>query len=125
MASEREVEQVRKDPGRWRSLLQQLLQRGDDVAPRHLVILDSLHLKRRWLEELSFSQADWLLDIRDDIVIVTQYRNLSIRYLLNCCYQNHLGLDEDDEEWVLNLHNERRVSLRKDEARHLYALLNN
>lgn len=87
-----------------------------------MVLLDSLAEKQHRLEELSYRQAEWLLDIRDEIQTVTEYRHCSVQYLLRCCYENRLSLDEDDEEWVFELRNSGRTTVRKYEARRLYSL---
>lgn len=121
MALDREIERIRKDPDQWRPLLHQLL-RHDDLAPRHLGLLDSLAERQRWLEELSYLQAEWLLDIRDEAQTVIEYRGHGVRYLLRCCYENRLDLDEDGEAWVIELHKSGRMPVRKYEARRLYDL---
>ena len=113
MALDREIEQVRKDTEHWRSLVNQLLRREDELAPRHSVLLDSLAAKQRWLEELSYRQAEWLLDIRDDVQTVTEYRDCSVQYLLRCCYESRLSFDEDDEAWVIEVHNSGRTAVRR------------
>jgi hypothetical protein len=86
------------------------------------LFLDSLAEKQRWLVELSYRQAEWLLDIRDEMRTVIEHRGCGVRYLLRSCYENRLDLDEDDEAWVIELHKSGRTSVRKYEARQLYGL---
>jgi len=122
MALDREIERVRKDTEHWRALVLQLLRREDDLAPRHVTLLESLAEKRRWLGELSYRQAEWLLDIRDDIQNISEFRGWNVRRLIKCCYEGRFDFDEDDEAWVTEIHDSGRTSVRKYEARRLRAL---
>ncbi len=71
---------------------------------------------------LSYRQAEWLLDIRDEAQTVTDHRGYSIRHLLTFCYENHLDLNEDDEDWLMELRKSGRMSVRKHEAIRLHRL---
>jgi hypothetical protein len=121
VASDIEIERIRKDAERWKSLVQQLLRYDDSVLEqKDSCFLDSLSL-RDWLDELSYLQAEWLLDIRDSVQIVPEFRGYSVRYLVRCCYENRFGFDsEDDQAWLVELYQSGKTSIRKNQAKRLY-----
>ena len=123
MASEAEIQRVRKDPDQWRPIHRMLLRLADAnlIEDRHVILLDSLEAKP-WLEELSYLQAEWLLDIRDGVQTVSSYRGYSASRLLQLCYESRFGLDEEAEEWVVALKESGRTTLRRSEAARLFAL---
>ena len=123
MASDREIEAIRKDPERWRLLVRQLLRYDEHLfEPKDIGYLDSLAV-RDWQEELSYRQAEWLLDIRDSVQVVTTFRDFSVPILIRRCYENRLEFDlDEDRAWVADVHASGRTSLRRSEAARLYRL---
>ncbi|WP_284876635.1 hypothetical protein [Brevundimonas sp. MEB006b] len=124
MATERELFRVRHDPVEWRGIVKRLLEIADQdgVDDRHLVLIDSLNAQTERVE-LSYRQAEWLLDARDDSEFVVTYLNFSIKLMLKECFENRFGIDdEDDQMWVEKTHSERLVRLRKMEAKRLFRI---
>ena len=120
MASDSEIERIRKDTEAWRALMRQLLRYADldMLNPWELDFLEG-NLAKPWLEVLSYRQCECLLDIRDDIVLVSSHRGFSVRYLANGCYENRLDLDEEDEAWIVEVYKGGQISVRKRDARRL------
>lgn len=123
MASETEIQRVRKAPDLWRGLLNGLLRMADHdlVAEKDVVLLDSLDSKP-WLEVLSYRRAEWLLDIRDSVELVTSHHGYGVSRLIQLCYESRFGLDEDEEDWITALKASGRTSVRRNEARRLFAM---
>lgn len=124
MASDREIQRVRKDPQEWRLLVGRLLIYADHGAlpDKDETYLDSL-TRRPWLEELNYRQAEWLLDIRDRVQTVSNYRGFSLKTLISNCHQNRFGLDDDEDQvWLEELKASGRSALNTYETRRLYAL---
>lgn len=122
MATELELSRVRKDPAEWRGIVKRLLEIADrdGVDHRHLVLIESLNAQTERIE-LSYRQAEWLLDARDDSEFVSTYFNFSIKLLLKDCFENRFGIDdEDDHKWVERTKSECLVRLRKMHARRLF-----
>lgn len=124
MASEAEIERVRKDKGLWLPLVQRLHRHVEDetLNPRHIGFVESL-IARPKQEELSFRQSEWLLDARDEIVLISEYGGHSVSFMSRACYESRIGLDgDDDQDWVVELFKSGRTSIRRYEARRLYVL---
>lgn len=124
MASEVEIERVRKDKGLWLPIAQRLFKHveEDTLPERHVGLIEGL-VDRPWQQELSYLQGEWLLDIRDEVELVSSYNTYSVGLLARACYENRFGLDSDDEHtWVTELYNSSRTSIRRYEARRLYVL---
>lgn len=121
-ASEREIEDVRKNPGLWRLLIQHLLDlHRTDLTDEFLDFADRV-LPLAWLTEISYRQAEWLLAVRDNFRFVSTYRHFSIKALLKACYENRLDFDEATEEWITTTFKADVPSLRLYEAKRIYGL---
>lgn len=124
MASEAEIERVRKDKDLWLPLVQRLYRHVEDetLHPRHMGFIESLMVRPKQ-EELSFLQGEWLLDARDEVVLVSEYSTYGVKFLIRVCYESRSGLDsDDDQDWVVELFKSGRTSIRRYEARRLYVL---
>lgn len=124
MATERELSRVRRDPVEWRGIVKRLLEIADQggVDERHLVLIESLNAQTERVE-LSHRQAEWLLDARDDSEFVSTYFSFSIKAMLNECFDNRFGMDdEDDQMWLESIHGEGLVRLRKKDAKKLFQI---
>lgn len=124
MASDAEIERIRKDKGQWLPLAQRLFRHVDDetLAERHVCLLESL-VDRKWQLELSYRQAEWLLDIRDEVEVISQYRGYSLKFLIQRCFEARFGLDdEEDLAWITALFGSGRTSIRRYEARRVFVL---
>ena len=123
MASEPEIHRVRVNKDVWQPLAKRLLVHADEETfpQRHLALLEGL-VERTWQDELSYRQAEWLLDIRDDIELLTTYRGYSVRLLTKVCYEQRHLLIEDEEAWIIGIYEQGRSSLRRYEAGRLYSI---
>jgi hypothetical protein len=125
VATEREISRIRHDQVEWRGLVRRLLGYAEkhDLEHRHMGLLESLN-DRFYQDELSYRQAEWLLDIRDDTNFVSEYRGASLKFLLRSAFENRFGLDdEDDVAWVEELWRRQEATLRKRDVRKLHALV--
>lgn len=124
MASERELSRIRRDPVEWREIVSRLLKIADQdgIEDRHVVIVESLNAQTDRVE-LSYRQAEWLLDARDDSEFVSEFRSLSVSILLNDCYERIYRIeDEEDQKWLEERYRERAGRLRRKDAKTLYRL---
>jgi hypothetical protein len=123
MALDAEIERIRKDTEHWRALMRQLLSYAEKgvLSDWELDFLES-NLGKRWLDELSYRQAESLLEIRDDVQVVSAYRGYSVKTMLQGVYENRLDLDDDGEEWVKRLYESGRNEIRRKDARRLIAI---
>jgi hypothetical protein len=122
VASDIQIDRFRKDTPRWRLKVQQLLRYYADTLPeRNVLFLDSLALNKHQ-DELSYLQAEWVLDIDDSVTMVSTYRQYSLARLIRVCYENRLDFDGDDGEWIATLYNSGLTSVRRYEARRVYNL---
>lgn len=123
MASDIEINRIRNDTDGWQLLVQQLL-RYEEAAfeAKDFSFLESLE-SRKWLDSLSYRQAEWLIDIRDSVQTVSDFRGYSVKYLIQRCHENRFDLNDDgDQVWLTGLHQSRPTTVRRNEARRLYRL---
>lgn len=122
MALDREIEQIRNDTARWRALARQLPRAGPEaLTDWELDFLEEIP-NRKWLEQLSYRQAEILLNIRDEVETVSSYRGYSVKWLCSICHDNRLDLDEEEQAWVELLHAGGAASMRRKDARRLMSL---
>ncbi len=113
MASWREIERIRKDADAARAIaLGVLAVDRDALNDWETDFMEGIpvHCDRG---EISLPQAQKLLEIRDDVQIITEYRGLSLRRLIQHCHEARLDLSEDDEEWILHLHTSSPNTIRR------------
>jgi hypothetical protein len=110
MASWREIDRVRKDPGAFKSVAVEILARRD----QHLCDLsesadDFLQGISRWRgPELSSRQGEVLLGLRDETAMHFDIRGLSVRPLIDRCFQLRFELDPGDRQRLEDLKNSGR-----------------
>ena len=122
MALDREIEQIRNDPDRWKTLARQLPQAGPEAfTDWELDFLEEIP-KRKGLEHLSHRQAEILLGIRDNVEIVSSYRGYSVKWLSTACHENRFDLDEEDQAWVERLYANSPAAMRSKDARRLLSM---
>jgi hypothetical protein len=122
VASPREIEDFRKDAGRWRLVMRQLLAYDRDALSDEMVDLIERLAPLTHVEEISYRQAEWLLDVRDKVRIVPTYRQFSLKALVKACHQNRFDLGEADQDWIEQLVESGRGEFRFYEARRIYRL---
>ncbi len=122
MALDREIEQIRNDTAQWRALARRLPSVGSEaLTDWELDFLEELP-RRTWLEQLSLRQAEILLEIRDDVELVSSYRGYSVKWLCSVCHDNRFDLDEEDQARVERLHARGSGSQRRKDAQWLMRL---
>jgi hypothetical protein len=120
---EDEVEQLRKDRKRWKALVSELLKHGENGLPfRDFGYLESLN-DRSWQDELSEKQAKWLLDICGKVEAVSSYAGVSVRQLIERCYQAIQLSDSDEDSWLLRLYESGNTYVRRWEAQDLAEMM--
>jgi GAF domain-containing protein len=149
MASPREMHAIGSDPVRVRNLALSLLALGKltenifteweltflrDIADQSASVM-ALSPKER--KEFKFSkqqaeallalrdfrltsrQAEKLFEIRDATVLHRTVAGVSVRNLINRCYEARLDLDEGDEEWIERLWKSGTAELRSGDLARL------
>ena len=121
MASPREIEDLRKDTGKWRLLARQLLKYDEHALPsKDVCLLESLD---HWREDvIAYRQAEWLIDIRNRAKPAKDIDGYPVRRLATICYENRFEFDEGTQEWIEAIFLSDKSELRLWEARRLYGL---
>jgi hypothetical protein len=135
MASNREMNALGRYPARVRSLALGLLKLAETAeysfTDWELTFLRSLvgqaettvgrtkkQQKQKDAGRLTSRQAEKLLDIRDATVLHCEIGGVSVRSLINRCYEGRCDLAEDDEQFVERVYRSGVTELRgRDLAR--------
>lgn len=121
-ASPREIEDVRKDPDKWRPLILQLLKFDRPALTDDFLDFAERVLALSWLQEISYRQTEWLLGVRDNVRFVSTYRQFSLKALLKLCYENRLDFDDEEAEaWLEAMYLSGATEFRLYEAKRIYA----
>jgi hypothetical protein len=124
MASEREIDRIRKDAEAGRRICRQLLAGSSSVltdsAESFLTSIES----RTYLRELSTRQAEVVLEIRDELQIVSTTREgCSVSRLLRRCHElKAYFADDNDREWIEEIYLISSASIRKRDVGRLMNL---
>ena len=128
MASDAEIERIRKDTQGWRSLAARILAqtKPGDLSDENIDFLEQIQV-RPWLEELSYRQAEYILGLRDSVMLVSIYKGRSISSMIRFCRENLLAIaegenEEEEKDWITNLARQSPQSLRRHEASRLHSL---
>jgi len=119
MASWREIERVRKDPGAVQGIAKRLLKLPRaDFTDWEVDFLEGMarHVDK---QGLTTRQSEKLLQIRDDSEFITEFRGFSVGLLLRKCYDARLDLSEGDEEWITQLFERNQDAIRRRHIGHL------
>ena len=125
MSSEIEIQRVRKDPDQWRRIAKRCLlaMASGQLTDWEGDFLESISA-RPGFDELSYRQGEILLEIRDDAILVSEYKGQSVGYLVRTCKELSLWFDdEDDQVWVAELFESGCTSVTRKEAAKLSRLL--
>ncbi|MEA2876811.1 MAG: hypothetical protein QOF14_2007 [Hyphomicrobiales bacterium] len=113
MASWREIDRVRKDANGARELATRLLK----IYPGELTKWEEAFLESissyTELFEFTTRQSEKLLQVRDDLELVAEYRGFSIPLLIKNVFDARLDLSEADEQWFLQIREKTQVSIRR------------
>jgi hypothetical protein len=113
MASWREIDQIRKDPASVREIAKRLLGLPrSEFTDWEIDFLQGTanHTARG---DLTTRQSEKLLQIRDDIEIITQFRGFSVELLLKQCHDARVDLSEPDETWIAQMFARNKASIRR------------
>jgi hypothetical protein len=119
MASWREIERVRKDVREACAIVARLLKHFMvALTPWEVEFLESL-LRRTSLEELTTRQSEKLLEIRDGVEPITEFRGFSIKLLIKGVHEARADLDPFDEEWIVRIRAQSDIWIRRKDVRRL------
>jgi hypothetical protein len=121
MAMWSEIERFRKDAAAARDLAAWLfsLKERDALTDWEAGFLESLR-EKTYLDELSTRQAEVLLEIRDAVELVSKHRGFNVGSLIRGCYLARLDLEEEDEDWIIKIHERSPLSIRRKELGRLW-----
>lgn len=102
MATWKEIEDIRKNPERFRALARQLLTGSSpDLNDWERTFL--FDTSERAQTVYSVRQGETLLRIRDGAERLAEVRGFSVALLLKRCHEARLDLSDDDEQWIVAL----------------------
>ncbi|WP_149804009.1 hypothetical protein [Mesorhizobium sp. NFR06] len=67
-------------------------------------------------DELTTRQVEKLLEVRDSLVLVAEHRGCNVSRLVRNCYESRLDLNEDDEDWIVELYANGHRSIRRGQV---------
>jgi hypothetical protein len=112
MATEPEIHRVRNDSDEARKLSKFLLDAYLPVLTDwEADFLEDMKSKK-FADGLSYRQAEKLFQIRDDCHSVTHHRGLSLKVILQRCWEGRRDLSEGNEEFVGKLYSRNSDSVR-------------
>lgn len=103
MATEPEIHRVRNDPGEARAISKFLLGVYQPVLTDWEADFLEDVMSKKFEDGLSYRQAEKLLQIRDDCHSVTHHRGLSLKILLQRCWEGRGDLSETNEDFIARL----------------------
>jgi hypothetical protein len=102
MASWREIDRIRKNLKEVRAIALRLLKLyGAELTDWETSFLESIVRDDPDVEELTTRQAEKLVEIRDGVELISEYRGFSVRILLEKILLARLDLSENDEDWIV------------------------
>jgi hypothetical protein len=118
MSNEREINAIAKDPDRARNIAKLLLTLPNtDWSDWELDFLEGMSA---CVDELSYRQAEKLVELRNEAVRHTHGGGFRFSSILEICWQNRTDLDsEDDVEFLERLKSRGETALRRRDAFHL------
>ena len=128
--SELEILNFRRDTDRWRLVARQMKRHLDagDLDERHAPLLQTLN-DRTSQVELHHRQAEWLLDMNDEMTFVGRWPTWlegspSVSVMICRIHEHRFGMaaDSDDRIWIEGLRSSGQDRIRAVEAARLYRL---
>jgi hypothetical protein len=103
MASWREIDRISKSPAEARRIAAGLLKfHSLDLSEWEAAYLESI-ARHPEDEQLTTRQSEKLLQIRDDIQLISEYRGFSVAILVEKVHLARLDLSQDDEDWIVGI----------------------
>lgn len=122
MATDREIEEFRKDPVRWRATMRRLHSHHYEALSDEALDMIERLLPLKHVAEISYRQAEWLLNLEESVKLVTTYRGFSLKTLIRVCFENRFDLPDSMQLWIETLFNSQRMPIRHAEAKRVYDL---
>lgn len=117
MASWREIESIRKRPHEFRAWAEAMLSAGDgDLTEWEADFLEGILAKPDQKDGYSLRQSEKLLEIRDGRISVDAVRGFSVVTLVRKCFEARFDLSEDDEAWIVGLHEANASAVKRRDA---------
>jgi hypothetical protein len=113
MASWSEIDRIRKNPAAVREITRRLLRLpASEFTDWEIDFLRAM-ANHPDDEDLTTRQSEKLLEIRDDVEILTEFRGFSVRLLLKQCRDARLDLAEPDEAWIVQMAAKSENSIKR------------
>ncbi|PVM85877.1 hypothetical protein [Caulobacter endophyticus] len=113
MASWREIEALKQDRGAAQRLAEALFALGPEaLTDWEQDFLEGVP-RRLLYDDLSTLQAEKLLQIRDDVEVLSMFEGMRIASLIRRCHEARLDLEEDDEDWIVQIAQTSPTALRR------------
>ncbi len=113
MSSHIEMQKLAQNPAAVGSLASYLLKLTDiGWTDWEIDFLDSM-AGRSGREPISLRQREKLIELRDDARTYSSFDGFSVSSLVDRCWQARLDLSEDDEDFIVRLHDQRANSLKR------------
>lgn len=128
--SEIAILNFRRDTDRWRLIARQMQRHLDagELDERHMPLLQTLNGRSDQVE-LHHRQAEWLLDMNDEVTLVRSWPTWlegspSVSIMIRRVHEHRFGMSEDDEDriWIEALRESGRDRIRANEAARLYRM---
>jgi hypothetical protein len=125
-----EILNFRRDTDRWRLIARQMQRHLDagELDERHTPLLQTLNGRSNQLE-LHHRQAEWLLDMNDEVTLVRSWPTWregspGVSIMIRRVHEHRFGMAEDDEDriWIEALQKNGRDRIRANEAARLYRM---
>jgi hypothetical protein len=116
VATWKEIAETRRDPRRARKIARFLLRfHKDNLTEWELEFIEKV--ARRNVElDLSTSQSEKLLQVRDAQEKIESTRGFNVAAVLKQCWEARLDLDEDDEAWITRIYARSPSTVRQGES---------
>ncbi len=119
MTSWREISAYSADPEACRKLARRVFDvYGEALSAWETTFLESIARNAR-TERFTTRQAEKLLQIRDDLMPVDVLNGFNLSTLLQRCFEARMDLTDDDESWLIELHEKASKFFRTRDARRL------
>jgi hypothetical protein len=122
MSNWQEIERIRKDARRCRTLARDLLKvfTSESFSDWETHFLEDV-IARGDDYEFTTRQVEKLVEVRDGLVSLDRIRSFSVALLIKGVYEARLDLSEDDERWIEQVWATNRTTIRRMHSGRLFA----
>lgn len=119
MATWSDIEKVRRNMALAKVMAKSLIRLGGEDGLNEFEKV-FLHDAADWTgEECSQRRAEVLFEIHEDIELISERFGFSISRLLEACYEARLDLSEEDEAFIIELHEKKPQCVQRRTARRI------